>query len=191
MKKIVLIIFCLCSFYSCASDKTMTIRDNSNKIEHIIEEQIEKEEGKKVETVESDEMDIPLEEEKNEIELEEENFVLPTGEAMDLTEMNPNMLYSTLYQMVLSPQDYVGKKIKIRGVYTEVDYEGTIYYYIVIKDEMACCAQGIEFVCEDTSEFISDKSMIEVEGIFETYYVEEDDFLYSRLVHTTVQLLDN
>ena len=66
------------------------------------------------------------------------------------------------------------------------------YFYCVIQDATACCAQGMEFVWGDGThiypeEYPEDNAEIVVEGIFETYREEGEDNLYCRLSDATLQ----
>ena len=66
----------------------------------------------------------------------------------DLTEMNSDMVYATVYQMMMEPEQYEGKTIRIDGNYyiSKDEATGNTYHFCVIKDALACCAQGLEFV---------------------------------------------
>jgi hypothetical protein len=50
--------------------------------------------------------------------------------------------------MVIAPQDYFGREVKVQGTYYAEYYESTgeYYHYVVVEDEAACCKQGLEFV---------------------------------------------
>jgi len=117
---------------------------------------------------------------------------------IDLTAMSSDMVYATVYQMVLeNPEDYVGKKIKMRGAYTTASSEKTdlTYHYVIISDATQCCSQGIEFVwgdgSHDASEYPELGTEIEVIGVYETYTEKEDpDFVYSRAKDATMKVVD-
>ena len=117
---------------------------------------------------------------------------------IDLTAMSSDMVYATVYQMVLeNPEDYVGKKIKMRGAYTTAASEKTdlTYHYVIISDATQCCSQGIEFVwgdgSHDASEYPELGTEIEVIGVYETYTEKEDpDFVYSRAKDATMKVVD-
>lgn len=66
---------------------------------------------------------------------------------VDLTKMNANMIYSYIFEMVVEPETYTGKTIKVSGFfYSVVDEEtGERYYAVIIPDALACCKQGMEF----------------------------------------------
>lgn len=67
---------------------------------------------------------------------------------LDLTKMSATMIYTTIFDMLVMPEDYVEKNIKVKGwfqTYTD-PYTGELYYAVVVPDATACCMQGLEFV---------------------------------------------
>ena len=105
------------------------------------------------------------------------------------------MVYATVYQMMVAPKEYEGKTFRIDGNFYATYYKATkkSYFYCVIQDATACCAQGMEFVWEDGShiypdEYPKDNAEIVVEGIFETYREDGDENLYCRLSDATLQV---
>lgn len=112
----------------------------------------------------------------------------------DLTQMSSDLVYATVYQMMVTPEEYEGKTFRIDGNFYATYYEATkkYYFYCVIQDATACCAQGMEFVWGDGThiypeEYPEDNAEIVVEGIFETYREEGEDNLYCRLSDATLQ----
>ena len=106
----------------------------------------------------------------------------------DLTKMGSDMVYATVYQMMVDPTTYEGKTVRVNGNYYGGWYEPTAqyYFYVIIEDAMACCSQGLEFIWEDGShvypdEYPADGSEVEVTGIYETYQEEGDQTIYCRL----------
>lgn len=65
---------------------------------------------------------------------------------MDLSVMDSDMIYATVYQMMSDPEQYVGKTFRIEGKFyvTYDEMTKNQYYYCVIKDATECCAQGLE-----------------------------------------------
>lgn len=136
----------------------------------------------------------------------EENFKIlrqalaVTGETVDcdLTMMGSDMVYATVYQMMINPNDYVGKTVRMDGNYYATWYEETkkYYHYCLIQDAMACCAQGMEFVWEDgkhayPDEYPQEDAQVVVTGVFETYKEEGDDNLYCRLEGASLEVVEN
>lgn len=113
----------------------------------------------------------------------------------DLTNMNSDMVYSTVYQMMNDPQSYVGKTVRMNGAYIVNYWESTDTYYhcVLIKDAQACCSQGMEFVWDDGShvypdDYPEENAEVLVTGTFETYQETGDENLYCRLKNATLQL---
>lgn len=114
------------------------------------------------------------------------------GIDVDLTKLSSTMVYSEVYNMMYSPDDYVGKTIKMEGqfaIYQATDENGAlipdqIYFACVIADATACCSQGLEFVLAGEHTYPDDYpelgNEITVTGTFELY--EEDGFQLCRLV---------
>lgn len=114
------------------------------------------------------------------------------GIDVDLTKLSSTMVYSEVYNMMYSPDDYVGKTIKMEGqfaIYQATDENGAlipdqIYFVCVIADATACCSQGLEFVLAGEHTYPDDYpelgNEITVTGTFELY--EEDGFQHCRLV---------
>lgn len=106
----------------------------------------------------------------------------------DLTSMDGDMVYATVFRMTSDPESYEGKTIRIRGTYrSEYNQVTDVHrHFCMIQDAMACCAQGIEFVCSEgkcslRDGYPEDDENVMVQGIFETYEREGDSRLYCRL----------
>jgi len=111
----------------------------------------------------------------------------------DLTTMSSDMVYATVYKMMSDPDSYIGKTIRMDGLYYAGYDEKTekYYHYCIIQDAMACCAQGLEFVWGDGShiypdEYPQDNTEVVVQGVFETY--EENESKYCRLKDATMKV---
>ena len=100
---------------------------------------------------------------------------------VDLTKLSSTMVYSEVYAMMTSPQDYIGKTVKMNGqfaIYQATDANGQpvpdqIYFACVIADATACCQQGLEFVLAGNAKYPDDYpelgTEITVVGEFQTY----------------------
>ena len=115
----------------------------------------------------------------------------------DLTEMDGNMVYAIVWQLMRNPNEYIGKTFKIKGNYYVTWYEPTqqYYHYVLIQDATACCAQGLEFVWGDGNhiypdEYPEDGTVVEILGEFETYQEEGEQNLYGRLKDATFKVID-
>lgn len=197
-----LILLSACAKGKYASNK---LADKNNKVANVVNEQIKKEESK-VNTNNS-----KVDETKESIsETRESNATgssnkgnettdkaKDTGVDYDLTTMNSDMVYASVYQLMVDPETYVGKTFKMQGTYYSTFYEPTnkYYHYVIIEDAAACCAQGLEFVWGDGShvypdEYPANESRVEVSGTFETYKEGEDERLYCRIVNATMRPLE-
>ena len=110
---------------------------------------------------------------------------------VDLTALSSTMVYSEVYNMMYNAPDYVGKVVKMRGLYSLYYDEGTGKYYhaCIIQDATACCAQGIEFELTEDYRFPEDYPEVNdevcVTGTFDIYY--EGQYQYVTLRGATLQ----
>ena len=175
-------------------------------VESVLEEQIAKAEAEKENPVEDTKENEP--EQKSELPVTEENseplsdsetestsddeWEIPSealstteGIDIDLTILSSNMIYTQVYNMMITPEDYVGKYIKMSGFYTSAEdpSTGKRYHACIIPDATACCTTGIEFVLTDDykypDDYPEDGGKVAVEGVFDTY--DEDGNLYCTL----------
>ena len=171
--------------------------DNGTGINHgktvdkVIESQVKKEEQKKTE--ESTKEDTQKNDQQNTDTQTPESVQgsVNAPEAsvdVDLSVMDSDMIYATVYQMMSDPEQYVGKTFRIEGKFyvTYDEMTKNQYYYCVIKDATECCAQGLEFVWGDGShiypdEYPTDGTEVIVDGTFELYM--ENDSRYCRLAN--------
>ena len=165
---------------------------NSGKtVDKVIESQVKKEEQKKTE--ESTKEDTQKNDQQNTDTQASESVQgsVNAPEAsvdVDLSVMDSDMIYATVYQMMSDPEQYVGKTFRIEGKFyvTYDEMTKNQYYYCVIKDATECCAQGLEFVWGDGShiypdEYPNDGTEVIVDGTFELYM--ENDSRYCRLAN--------
>ena len=75
------------------------------------------------------------------------NFARAAAVDIDLTKMSSTMVYSTVFNMVNNPTNFVGKTMRMRGEYTTypISASETIHACLV-RDAAGCCSQGLEFV---------------------------------------------
>ena len=113
---------------------------------------------------------------------------------IDLTLLSSTVVYSQVYDMIMSPEDYLEKEVRIHGpfvtLYDEVnDYR---YYACIIQDATACCAQGFEFVLEGEHTYPDDYppegTEIVVSGEFDRYYEGENSYITLR--HAVIEKVE-
>ena len=107
---------------------------------------------------------------------------------VDLTKLSATMVYSEVYNMLSSPEKYLGKTIKMTGRFNCINENNRYYFCCIISDATACCAQGLEFVLKDGGKYPDDypplESEITVTGIFDTYM--EGTTPYCQLINAVM-----
>lgn len=109
---------------------------------------------------------------------------------VDLTVLSSTMVYSEVYNMMVKPDDYIGKTVKMTGMYSYYhdDATGNDYHACIIQDATACCAQGIEFTTTDDFKYPDDYPEmgddVTVIGRFDIYY--EGDFCFMTLLDARI-----
>ncbi len=198
LKKCMVLFLCVFLITGCSNKKSTDGKgfNNTNSVDKVIDNQIA-DEDRKNETTESEEASSNVESNKDtEDTISGAEDVRNTDGTVDydLTQMSSDMVYATVYQMMVTPEEYEGKTFRIDGNFYATYYEATkkYYFYCVIQDATACCAQGMEFVWENGShiypdEYPEENAEIVVEGTFETYKEEGDQNLYCRLSDAILQ----
>ncbi len=108
-----------------------------------------------------------------------------TATDVDLTVLSSTMVYTEVYNMVTTPENYLGKTVKMAGTFSIYHDEKADKYYFacLIADATACCSQGIEFVLKGEHSYPKDYpkvgSEITVIGSFNTY--KENEIVYCQL----------
>ncbi len=113
-----------------------------------------------------------------------------TGKAdaidVDLTQLSSTMVYSEVYAMASEPGQYLGKTVKMRGLFATQEYNGARLYACIVQDATACCAQGLEFEMADELVYPDDYpepgTEVTVVGTFDSYKEEADGNYYLYLV---------
>lgn len=81
---------------------------------------------------------------------------------VDMTEFNKQMTYAQVLAFYMSPKDYLGKTIKLRGnfdYYYELDENSNhipdkLHFGIVVTDAMECCSLPIDFIPKEDEKMI-------------------------------------
>ncbi len=177
------------SLVACGSDKSATSRNAGQglTIDDVITQSAETEDNNDVSADVSGERKSGVDESAPAPEVAEDELPKSTTEGIDidLTQLSSTMVYSEVYNMMMSPEAYVGKTVKMSGAfsYCKVDETGKEYYACIIQDATACCSQGIEFVLDGEHVYPDDYpeigSDVCVVGVFDTY--EEDGGTYCTL----------
>ncbi|MBQ9238348.1 MAG: hypothetical protein IJ191_03410 [Treponema sp.] len=96
---------------------------------------------------------------------------------VDLTQLSAVMVYGEVFNMLIEPERYEGKTVRMRGMFDVFEYsdggEVQQVFACVILDATACCAQGLEFSLAGNHSYPQDYpdrfEMITVTGRFHHY----------------------
>ena len=165
MKKlfcVVLIILMLCSLAACGGEEDKETADNQ-----------------------------PMEKESVSAPAASESVQSADGIDVDLTKLSSTMVYSEVYNMLYTPDDYIGKMVKMKGAFAYYEDPETKeqYFACIIADAMACCSQGLDFIPTDEYTYPDDypelNAEITVTGTFEIY--EKNGIKYCRLANAAIE----
>ena len=99
---------------------------------------------------------------------------------LDLTKMSATMIYAEVFNMLIEPEDYINKILKMKGNFQVFTNEQNTerYYAVVIQDATACCQQGIEFIWAGDHAYPQDYPKIgqeiTVTGSYKVAYTQDD-----------------
>ncbi len=104
------------------------------------------------------------------------------GIDIDLTAISSTMVYSEVYNMMMTPEAYKGKTVKMSGAYATYhdDNTGNDYYACIIQDATACCTQGMEFILADGNYPTEQGINVTVSGVFDVYTEGEAQYCTLR-----------
>ncbi|MBQ6066201.1 MAG: hypothetical protein IJK89_05205 [Clostridia bacterium] len=104
---------------------------------------------------------------------------------IDMTGMTKQMAYVQLSNMMLRPEDYIGKTVKLRGVFAHAAENDREFFVCYIMDETACCSQSLEFKTDNSypypEAYPPERTEITVYGVFDTY--QYNGYEMYRLLH--------
>ena len=116
----------------------------------------------------------------------------PAPVDVDLTTLSSTMVFAEVSNLMYDPIPYLGKTVRMEGEFSvehgyTMDGEEDLsqnFFYCVIEDALACCAQGLEFELADPSaaypqDYPAEGSQVRVVGTVELY--EENGFRYLHL----------
>lgn len=116
----------------------------------------------------------------------EETAPAQPGEVLDLTALSSTMVYSEVFNMLMDPDRYVGRVVKMNGIAACFTNPQTsqLYYACIVADATGCCAQGLEYVLTDGEVYPELDTNITVTGTFALY--EENGYKCFHLVDATI-----
>ena len=201
---LLLILALLCA--SCGKKETRSAAQTTG-VAGVMEDQIRKENAAAVSTAEESSVSEPEETETAEetaawestaagqpapdvSEFEGMTLSSVEGIDIDLTAMSATMVYAGVYDMMMQPENYEGKTIRMEGESASMfdTASGRTIYACIIQDATACCAQGVEFELAEGSgaHYPADGQTVRVTGVFTTYM--EDGYLYATLKNAEMEV---
>lgn len=109
---------------------------------------------------------------------------------VDLTQVSNMIAYAELFSMAMNPEEYVGKTVKLTGVYSfYADGDsGDTYRACTVSDNTMCCAQGIYFEPAENADLSllpENGGVVTVQGEFQLYTMA-DGWASYHLVNTVI-----
>ena len=105
---------------------------------------------------------------------------------IDMNGLNNNMVTAQMTAINQDPASYLGKTIRVTGVYDKTYYEPTdkYYNYVLGYDETGCCAAwGMEFYGEEVPDQIDSYTPISMVGTISTYDEEGITYTFIDVEH--------
>ena len=113
---------------------------------------------------------------------------------VDLTTLSSTMVYAEVFNMTMSPDDYIGKIIRMTGIFTVYQDPETkqVYCGVIVQDVTACCAQGFDIVMPENAVYPQDyppaESEVTVVGELQVdRSMEEYGLIFLRLENVTFE----
>lgn len=117
---------------------------------------------------------------------------------MDLTTLSSTMVYAEVFYMMRSPEEYIGKTIRLAGRFQAYQDPETkqVYCSVIVEDAAACCARGFDLVMPEArlypQDFPTAQSEVTVVGTLRAdRALEEQGFLFLRLEDVTFETSDH
>ena len=111
----------------------------------------------------------------------------------DFSKMNKNLMYTQIYNMLRTPDQYKGKVVRMKGAFGHYYDEktGRHYYGCIVTDAAACCSTGMEFSRKGSHEYPGNYPKVDepilVTGKFSSY--AEGKQIYCELAEAEIEKL--
>jgi len=106
---------------------------------------------------------------------------------LDLTRFSDIMVYSTLFDMIASPDRYVGKTLKVKGFIERkaASADTEEQFFLTVYDETSCCYIKVLILTNEASAPLKTTFEVVVCGVLDIY--RENGANYCRLLNAMVQ----
>lgn len=87
---------------------------------------------------------------------------------VDLTGMSSTMVFAEVYNMMVEPESYEGKTVRMQGELVSYPhpFTGEDCHAVIVKDALACCAQGFQFQPAEGVTLPEDSAEVTVTGVY-------------------------
>jgi uncharacterized membrane protein YcgQ (UPF0703/DUF1980 family) len=111
----------------------------------------------------------------------------------EVVEIKEKMFIAQTNDVYLNPEDYLGKTIKLEGIFQTQSYGAESPYYFVIRYGPGCCGNdgnaGFEVMWEDTDAvYPQENDWVQVVGVLGAY--EEDGYPYICIGLSSLEVLE-
>ncbi|WP_395151362.1 hypothetical protein [uncultured Allofournierella sp.] len=101
----------------------------------------------------------------------------PDGVDVDLVGLSSTVLYGEMFNIMMLPDEYTGKTIRVMGQFTVYDdlAPDRLMFTVMVADALACCQQGMEFVWDEgvyPEDYPEPGTLVTVTGVYESYQSE-------------------
>ena len=193
MKKIICVVsvFLLVSaLFSCGEECAVASKSGGKTVMDVLNEKTAESAAKETEKISEETESKAPEAESVNAEAKQTFPSVKNGDIdVDLTLLNASMAYAQVNDMLMYPDRYTGKKVRMRGTFYVFPGDERNYFCVVITDATACCSQGIEFILAEErkypSEYPSEGDEITVTGFYHTY--PEGQIMYPELYDAVIE----
>lgn len=103
--------------------------------------------------------------------------------------MSDTLAYSMISQMYDDIEPYIGKTIRMTGVFNVLETADRNYYNCLVMDATQCCGVGFEFLPAGNHTYPNDypqmDQTITVTGVLDVYY--EDGYPFYQLIDAKME----
>ena len=126
-------------------------------------------------------------------DMEEDNFLAamnigigssddgPNKIDIDLTKCSYTMASAIIFDMLLSQNDYLGKRIKIKGQFWANEDDSNQFFAVLMYDATACCQTGLTFKDKNRrypEDYPAQLEEIEITGVYTKEEIDGMSYAY-------------
>ena len=116
-------------------------------------------------------------------------FMLGCSPTADIIEIGERLFIGQVNEIYLNANNYLGKTIKLEGIFIQEHWEGADYYF-VIRNGPGCCGDdgvvGFQVAWAANQPYPEVQSWVEAIGVLESRRINDRSYLYLNLSSLTV-----